>query len=70
MRGYVKANAELPKTTSKTRYTTAGRGYKAKGPTAASSGAFEKAVGGDTLRVAGEIKGSTIYVITTLWVSR
>jgi hypothetical protein len=32
--------------------------------------AFEKLVGGDTLRVAGEIKGDTIYVITAFWVGR
>ena len=70
MRAYGKANAALPKTKSKTRCSTAGRGYKAQGLTAASSGAFEKVVGGDTLRVTGEIKGNTIYVITAFWVRR
>jgi hypothetical protein len=32
--------------------------------------AFERLVGSDTLRVAGEIKGNTIYVITAFWVGR
>ena len=32
--------------------------------------AFEKMIEGDTLRVAGEIKGNTIYVITAFWVGR
>ena len=32
--------------------------------------AFEKMVEGDTLRVAGEIAGDTIYVITAFWVRR
>jgi hypothetical protein len=32
--------------------------------------AFEKVIEGDTLRVAGEITGDTVYVITAFWVRR
>ena len=32
--------------------------------------AFEKIMDGDTLRVAGEVKGEAIYIITAFWVGK
>jgi len=32
--------------------------------------AFEKVIDGDTLRVAGEVKGNGIYVVTAFWVGK
>jgi hypothetical protein len=32
--------------------------------------AFEKIMGSDTLRVAGEVKGKAIYIITAFWVGK
>jgi hypothetical protein len=32
--------------------------------------AFEKIMDGDTLRVAGEVKGKAIYILTAFWVGR
>ena len=32
--------------------------------------AFEKIIDGDTLRVAGEVKGNGIYVVTAFWVGK
>ena len=32
--------------------------------------AFEKVIDGDTLRVAGEVKGNAIYIVTSFWVGK
>jgi hypothetical protein len=69
-RGQGEANAELSRTKSKTRCSMASRGDKAKASTAVLRWAFEKPVGGDMLRVVGEIKGNTTYVITAFCVGR
>jgi hypothetical protein len=32
--------------------------------------AFEKVIDSDTLRVAGEVKGNAIYIVTAFWVGK
>ena len=32
--------------------------------------AFEKVIDGDTLRVAGGVKGNAIYIVTAFWVGK